>query len=62
MEKRLLTVRDVAQMLSTTEKAVYTLVQRRRIPYRKFGKRLVFLREDLEEFLRSLPKEEPFRS
>lgn len=60
-KKAVLTVKDMAELLGISTSAVYTLVHRRRIPYRKFGKRVVFLREEVEEFFKSLPKEEPFR-
>lgn len=60
-EKAVLTVKDMADLLGISTNAVYVLVHRKRIPYRKFGRRVVFLREEIEEFFKSLPKEEPFR-
>ena len=51
----LLYVKDAAQQMNCSEKAIRAHVARGTIPYRKLGKRVVFLREELEQFIRSLP-------
>jgi hypothetical protein len=37
-----------------SDMAVYQMVQRRQIPFRKLGKRLVFIEEELVEFVNGL--------
>ncbi len=54
MEKALTTY-EAADLLACSTTALYKLVARRQIPYRKKGKRLLFLRSELEQFLRELP-------
>jgi excisionase family DNA binding protein len=44
-----------AAYLGCTTTALYKLVARQAIPYRKKGKKLLFLRSELEQFLRELP-------
>ena len=50
-----LAVSDAAAFLNRTEAAIYRLVARRQIPYRKYGRRLVFRRSELEQYLEALP-------
>jgi excisionase family DNA binding protein len=50
---------EAAAFLGRTPKAVCRMVERGQIPYRKWGKRLVFVREELEEFVNSLPDMRP---
>jgi excisionase family DNA binding protein len=50
-----LNVYRAAQVLGTSPIGVYKLVSRRQIPFRKNGRRLIFLRSELEQFLRGLP-------
>ena len=47
MTERLLTVEDAATMLGRTPHAVYRMVARRQLPYRKAQKRLVFVESEL---------------
>jgi excisionase family DNA binding protein len=50
----LLTVRQAAHLLGLTEKAVRARVDRRTIPFRLWGGRIVFVRSELAEFVRTL--------
>jgi excisionase family DNA binding protein len=50
-----LTVKQVAILLSCTELALYKRVSRNEIPYRKWGKKILFLKTDIEQFLQGLP-------
>jgi excisionase family DNA binding protein len=44
-----------AVFMNCTDAAIYKMVARQAIPYRKKGKKLLFLRSELEQFLRELP-------
>lgn len=52
---KVLTVKEVAQILSTTEGAVRARIKRGQLPARKMGWRVVILAEDLEAYLKNLP-------
>jgi excisionase family DNA binding protein len=49
---QLLTVAEAAQLLRLAPKTLYSLVSQRRIPYRKAGRRLLFLESELIEWIR----------
>jgi excisionase family DNA binding protein len=49
-----LSVRQVAALLGCSEQAMDKLVYRRRLPYRKLGGRVIFLKRELEQFLEQL--------
>jgi hypothetical protein len=51
----LLDVRSVAVLLGVTEKLIRSRVERRLIPFRRLGGRVVFLRDELSEFQQRLP-------
>ena len=55
MEKRFLTLKEAASYLGKTEKALYISVWRREVPYKKWGKKLVFDMRELDTFIASLP-------
>ena len=55
MENRLLTINEAAELLGRTPQAVYHLVARRQVPFRKNGRRLLFLENELRKFIESLP-------
>jgi excisionase family DNA binding protein len=55
MDKRFLSVKEAAQYLGRSEKSIYISVGRRQIPFPKWGKKLVFDREELDKFISSLP-------
>ena len=54
-DMRVLGVVEAANLLGTTPKAVRQRVARRTLPFRKLGGRIIFLKEQLEEFVRDLP-------
>lgn len=53
------TVKQVAEFLGVTPNAVRNMIYRGNLPARKWGGRLIILREDFERFLRSLPPAVP---
>ena len=55
MEKEVMSTSAAAVFMDCTTTALYKLVSRRVIPYRKKGKKLLFLRSELTQFLRELP-------
>ena len=55
MTDRLLTVDEAAAMLGRTTRALYRLVERRKIPFRKDGRRLLFMASELRTFIEGLP-------
>ena len=48
-------LREAAVYLGRTEKALRKLVERRAVPFRRAGKRLVFDIEELDKWVASLP-------
>jgi excisionase family DNA binding protein len=50
-----LNVDEAAGLIGRTPHALYRLVARRQIPYRKHGRRLLFKRSELLAFLETLP-------
>jgi excisionase family DNA binding protein len=50
-----LTIDGVAELLGKNRKAVEKMVERRLVPYRKHGKRIIFSRSELSEFFDNLP-------
>jgi excisionase family DNA binding protein len=52
---RLLDVREAADMLRLAPKTLYGLVSQRRIPFRKAGRRLLFLESELLEWTKPVP-------
>ncbi len=53
------TVKDLSERLGISATGVRNLIYARKLPARKWGGRLVVLREDLERFMRSLPPAVP---
>ncbi len=51
----LMDVSQTATFLGVSEGVVRARVDRRLLPYRRFGRRIVFLKTELEWFLTSLP-------
>jgi excisionase family DNA binding protein len=51
MSEDILTIRDVAEYLKVTEKTVYGLAQKRKIPCFKVGGQWRFRRDDLEAWI-----------
>lgn len=50
-----LTIDGVAELLGKKRKAVEKMVERRLLPFRKHGKRIVFNRVELAAFMDKLP-------
>jgi excisionase family DNA binding protein len=50
-----LTIDGLAELLGKKRKAVEKLVERRLVPYRKLGKRIIFSRSELTKFFDKLP-------
>lgn len=50
-----LDVSGCAALLGTTEKAIRARVDRRQLPFRRLGGRIIFLRSELMAFLDALP-------
>jgi excisionase family DNA binding protein len=50
MQARLLDVREASEFLRISPKTLYGLVNQRRIPFRKAGRRLLFLESELLEW------------
>jgi hypothetical protein len=46
---------EVPHSPDAPERGIRALVSRRKIPFRRLGSRVVFLRSELEEWARSLP-------
>jgi excisionase family DNA binding protein len=49
---RFLTVHEAAGLLRLAPKSLYSLVSQRRVPFRKAGRRLLFLESELVEWTR----------
>ena len=54
-----LTVKEVAEMLKLSEHTIRMKVYRSQLPARRLGGRIVFLKDELEAYLRNLPKAVP---
>lgn len=52
---RILLTEEAAEYLLRTPSALRNLVMRRKIPYRKVGGRLVFLKEELDRYIQEAP-------
>jgi len=52
---RFLDIRAAAQLLGVSPKSLYSWVSQRRVPYRKAGRRLLFLESELIEWTRPEP-------
>ena len=46
-KSRFLTVHEAAELLRLAPKSLYSLVSQRRVPFRKAGRRLLFLEAEL---------------
>lgn len=54
-EQQALTVPQVAKIVGKTERAVWLDISRKQFPHRKWGRKVVVLREELDAFLKGLP-------
>ena len=50
-----LSVKEMAALLGCSEQAVYKQVYRQTLPYRKLGRKVIFLRQEVEAYLHGLP-------
>ena len=55
MSEKLMSVEQAAAMLGRSPHAIYRLVDRQRIPYRKDGRRVLFVESELRAFIDALP-------
>ena len=55
MDKLMIGTAEAARLLGLSRSALYQRVARGTVPGRKFGRRLVFVRDELEGFVRRLP-------
>lgn len=55
MEKQFLTTQEVAEFIGRTAPAIRNLVMRRKIPFRKTSGRLLFLRSEVEQWIKGSP-------
>ena len=55
LKKEILNAKQVAEFLGRSPAAVRNLVLRRCIPYRKLAGRLVFLKNEIDEWIRNAP-------
>jgi excisionase family DNA binding protein len=58
-EHRFMTVSEAAQLLRLAPKSIYALVSQRRIPFRRAGRRVLFLESEL--ILWTLPTDQKRR-
>lgn len=52
-----LTVKEAAKILDMTERAVWMRIYRKEIPHKRWGRKVLLLRNDLEDFIRNLGSE-----
>lgn len=52
---KLLDVRGAAELLGVSQKVVRARVHRHLLPFRRFGGRVLFVRDELERFVDELP-------
>lgn len=55
----ILSVEEVARLLGRTEHAVYVAAHKGQLPVRRWGRRLLFVRGEIEEFIAGLPRSGP---
>lgn len=53
--KKLLTIAQVSTLLGMSPKSIRQRVYRRQIPFRRWGSRILFLEDEVAEFIQSLP-------
>ncbi len=55
LDTEVLDVAGCAVLLGTTEKAIRARIDRRQLPFRRLGRRIIFLRSELRSYLDALP-------
>ena len=58
MKTELLTVKELAQFLKVSEMDIYLMVQKRRIPFKRFGKLYRFDKEEILKWIEDCSLEE----
>ena len=58
MKPELLTVKELAQFLKVSEMDIYLMVQKRRIPFKRFGKLYRFDKEEILHWIEDCSLEE----
>ena len=53
-EQLALTVPQAAKIAGKTERAVWLDISRKKFPHRRWGRKVIILREELEQFLKTL--------
>ncbi len=61
MEPQGMNTRQAAAYLGCTEKAIYHWVRRNGLPRRRVGSKIVYLRSELDQWLKQRPTEQTFR-
>lgn len=54
VEQQALTVPQAARIAGKTERAVWADISRKKFPHRKWGRKVIILRDELETFLQRL--------
>ena len=49
------TTKELAEMLGVSERHIRRLSYKGKLPARKWGKKVIFLKEELNEYFKSLP-------
>jgi len=55
MRKKVLSVPEAAERAGLTERAAWQQIYRGRFPHRRWGKKVIVLEDELDEFLKTLP-------
>jgi len=53
LDTKVLTAAEVAEYLRVSTKTVYAMVQQDAIPHRKVGRRIIFLADEVDRWLRA---------
>lgn len=56
MQTRFMTVSEAAELLRLAPKSLYSLASQHRVPFRKAGRRLLFLESELIEWTRPIER------
>lgn len=56
LNKLLFSTKELADIFSVSTQTIYLWIKKFNIPARKMGRRIVFLKKDIEIFVQSLPQ------
>jgi excisionase family DNA binding protein len=48
-------VKQAAEFLGCSQQAIYKMVYRKRLPHRRLGGKVIFLKKEIEQYLNQLP-------